>query len=223
VTLFDRTYFSAAFLLDWQAAGPQRHWLMRARDNPRYEIVEQLAASPQGRRASPSHWQARLIQLHGGGRSRRFIISVPDHRTSPAHELAELYCQRGEIELGFREIKQSLQEGAPVLRSKQPALGRQELWGVLIAYTLRRRGMREIAAHVQVEPQRSSFHTASDAIVNLLVIASLDSAGTLPRQLAALLAPSHHFVLPPRRNTRSVPRVVKNRAAKCPTKKTSQR
>ena len=30
VTLFDRAYFSAAFLLDWQAAGTQRHWLMRA-------------------------------------------------------------------------------------------------------------------------------------------------------------------------------------------------
>ncbi|WP_296734883.1 hypothetical protein [Variovorax sp.] len=25
VTLFDRAYFSTAFLLDWQAAGEQRH------------------------------------------------------------------------------------------------------------------------------------------------------------------------------------------------------
>lgn len=60
-------------------------------------------------------------------------------RTHPAQELAELYHQRWEIELGFREIKQTLQEGEPVLRSKQPALVRQELWGVLIAYTLLRR------------------------------------------------------------------------------------
>ena len=57
---------------------------------------------------------------------------VPTH---PAQELAELYHQRWEIELGFREVKQTLQEGEPVLRSKQPALVRQELWGVLIAYT----------------------------------------------------------------------------------------
>ena len=123
------------------------------------------------------------------------------------------------IELGFREIKQTLQEGEPVLRSKQPALVRQELWGVLIAYTLLRRWMREMAAHVQVEPQRISFHTASYAIVNLLAVPSLDSAGTLPKQLAALLAQSRHFVLPPRRTGRSFPRVVKKRASKFPTKK----
>ncbi len=127
--------------------------------------------------------------------------------------------QRWEIELGFREIKQTLQEGEPVLRSKQPALVRQELWGVLIAYTLLRRWMREMAAHVQVEPQRISFHTASYAIVNLLAVPSLDSAGTLPKQLAALLAQSRHFVLRPRRTGRRFPRVVKKRASKFPTKK----
>jgi hypothetical protein len=61
--------------------------------------------------------------------------------------------------------------------------------------------------------------TTSYAIVNLLSIASLDSAGTLPKQLAALLAQSRHFVLPPRRSGRSFPRVVKKRASKFPTKK----
>jgi hypothetical protein len=235
VTLFDRAYFSAAFLLDWQSAGAQRHWLMRARDNLRHEIVEQLApgdalmrmpVSPQARKARPelpSHWQARLIEVRVGARLRRFITSLPDHRTHPAHELAELYRQRWEIELGFREIKQSLQEGEPVLRSKQPALVRQELWGVLIAYTLLRRWMREMAAHIQVEPQRISFHTASYAIVNLLSVPSLDSAGTLPKQLAALLDKSRYFVLPPCRTERSFPRVIKNRAPKFPTKKMSVR
>ena len=63
VTLFDQAYFSAAFLLDWQAAGTQRHWLMRARDNLRHEIVQQLArgdalirmpVSPQARKAPAS-------------------------------------------------------------------------------------------------------------------------------------------------------------------------
>ena len=50
-------------------------------------------------------------------------------------ELAQLYRQRWEIELGFREIKQSLQQGQGVLRSKQPELVMQEVWGVLIAHT----------------------------------------------------------------------------------------
>lgn len=42
ITLFDRAYFSAAFLMDWQQAGTQRHWLMRAKDNLRHEIVQTL-------------------------------------------------------------------------------------------------------------------------------------------------------------------------------------
>ena len=231
LTLFDRAYFSAAFLLGWQGAGEQRHWLMRAKDNLRHELIEPLAPGdalirmPVSQRARqlhphlPSHWHARLIEVEVGGRRRRFITSLEDHRAYPARALAELYRQRWEIELGFREIKQSLQDGEPVLRSKRPELVRQELWGVLIAYTLLRRWMREMAHQLKVEPQRISFHTASYAIVNLLSVASLDSAGTLPKQLAALLAQSRHFVLPPRRPERSFPRVVKNRAHKFPTKK----
>lgn len=231
VTLFDRAYFSAAFLLDWQAAGEQRHWLMRAKDNLRHEVVQQLADGdalirmPVSQRARqlrpqlPSHWQARLIQVSVGGRLRRFITSLQDAGAHPARQLADLYRQRWEIELGFREIKQSLQDGEPVLRSKQPELVRQELWGVLIAYTLLRRWMGKMAEHAKVEPQRIGFHTASYAIVNLLGIASLDSAGTLPKQMTALLAQSRYFVLPPRRTERQFPRVVKNRAHKFPTKK----
>ncbi|MFZ5527298.1 MAG: IS4 family transposase, partial [Pseudomonadota bacterium] len=182
VTLFDRAYFSAAFLLDWQSAGQQRHWLMRAKDNLRYEFIEQLAQgdalirmpiSPQARKARPAlptHWQARLIAVSVGGRVRRFITSLQNHQSHPAGQLAELYRQRWQIELGFREIKQSLQEGEPVLRSRQPELVRQELWGVLIAYTLLRRWMREMAHHLKVEPQRISFHTASYAILNLIAV-----------------------------------------------------
>lgn len=135
---------------------------------------------------------------------------MQDARAHPARPWADLYRQRWEIELGFREIKQSLQDAEPVLRSEQPELVRQELWGVLIAYTLLRRWMGKMAEHVKVEPQRISFHTASYAIVNLLAIPSLDSAGTLPKQLEALLAQSRYFVLPPRRTGRYFPRVVKN-------------
>ena len=76
-----------------------------------------------------------------------------------------------------------------------------------------------VACHLMVEPQRISFHTASYAIVNLLSLPSLGSAGTLPKQLTFLLKQSRHFVLPPRRTQRSYPREVKNRAHKFPTKK----
>lgn len=232
LTLFDRAYFSATFLLDWQAAGQERHWLMRARDNLRYEVIEtwargdmrirmRMSSQAHKRRPElPSHWEARLIEVEAGGKRRRFITSLFERKTHSAKALAELYRQRWEIELGFREIKQSLQDAEPVLRSKQPALVRQELWGVLIAYALLRRWMSQMAVQANVEPRRISFHTASYAITALLQSACLESAGTLPQRLADLLAQSRYFVIPPRRTERRCPRVVKNRAAKFPTKRT---
>lgn len=231
LTLFDRAYFSAAFLLGWHAGGAQRHWLMRAKDKLRHEVIEQLSptdqlvrmpVSPRARQIDPSlpsHWQARLITVTVAGKSRRFITSLLDHLAHPAAALAQTYRQRWEIELGFRDIKQSLQEGQPVLRSKQPELVKQEVWGLLIAYTLLRRCMHQMAVQANVEPQRISFHTAQYAILNILQFASLASAGTLPQQLALLMSQAHHFVLPPRRSERSYPREVKNRAHKFPTKK----
>ena len=66
-------------------------------------------------------------------------------RSSP---LAPLCLQRWEIELGFRELKQSLQMGVFLLCSKQADWVRQALWGALIAYTL----MRQTAEHLKVQP-----------------------------------------------------------------------
>jgi len=232
ITLFDRAYFSAAFLLDWQHAGAQRHWLMRAKDNLRHEIVQTLGegdwlirmpVSPRARQLRPelpSHWQARLIQTHAGGKTRRFITSLLDPLRFAASQLAQMYRQRWEIELGFREIKQSLQQGLGVLRSKQPELVMQEVWGVLIAHTLLRRWMRLMAQHAGVEPTRISFHTAQHAIVGALNTVHLTRAGTLPQHLQRLLEQARYFVLPPRRTDRSFPREVKRSArGKYPSKK----
>ena len=230
LTVFDRAYFSAAFLRSWQASGEQRHWLMRAKDNLRYEVVTQhgegdyTIAMPVSARARklqpslPSHWQARLIEVQLGGCKRRFITSLTDAKRYGAKALAQLYTQRWEIELGFREIKQSLQGGALLLRSKQPALVRQELWGVLIAYTLVRRLIRQMAEHIKVAPVRMGFYASCIAIVDLLRFAPLESAATLPRRLALLFEQAHLFVIPERRSYRSYPRVVKRRLTKYPTK-----
>ncbi len=230
LTIFDRAYFSAAFLLQWQQ-GLQRHWLMRAKDNLRHEPVQSLSrgdqivrmpVSPRARRLDPqlpSHWQARLITVSVRGQVRRFITSLLDHKAYPAQALADLYRQRWEIELAFRDIKQSLHAGQDVLRSKHPELVKQEVWGLLIAYTLLRRWMCKMAEHADVAPQRISFHTAQHAIMGLLYTASLATPGTLSMRLAQLLQQSRHFVLPPRRPERSYPRGVKNRAHKFPSKK----
>lgn len=235
LTVFDRAYFSAAFLLRWQAQGNARHWLMRAKDNLRHEVMTthapgdfsiRMPISPRARQlhpALPEHWNARLIEVELGGSKRRFITSLDDPQRYPAHTLASLYRQRWEIELGFREIKQSLQGGQFILRSKQPDLVRQEIWGVLIAYTLLRRQMRLMAEHIKVDPLRMGFHSTSIAIIDVLRFAPLESAATLPKRLALLFEHAHLFVLPPRREDRSFPRVVKHRASSTREKNASQR
>lgn len=231
LTVFDRAYFSAAFLLRWQTQGCERHWLMRAKDNLRHEVVATHAPGdfsirmPISQRARqlhpelPAYWSARLIEVELGGTTRRFITSLDDAQRYTAQALAQLYRQRWEIELGFREIKQSLQAGEFVLRSKQPALVRQEIWGVFIAYTLLRRQMRLMAEHIKVEPVRMGFHATSIAIIDVLRYAPLQSPGALPKRLALLFEQAHLFVLPPRREQRAFPRVVKHRATKYPRKK----
>ena len=140
-----------------------------------------------------------------------------------ASELAQLYRQRRKIELGFREIKQSLQQAQGVLRSKQPKLVMQEVWGVLIAHTLVRRWMRLMATHAGVAPSRISFHTAQHAIVGAINTVHLARAATLPQHLQRLLEQARYFVLPPRRTDRSFPREVKRSTrGKYPSKKASQ-
>lgn len=232
ITLFDRAYFSAAFLLDWQNAGTERHWLMRARDNLRHEVEQTLAendwlirmpVSQQARKLRPelpSHWQARMIETVVDGKPRRFITSLLEAQRFGAVQLAQLYRQRWEIELGFREIKQSLQESHSVLRSRQSDLVMQEVWGVLIAHTLLRRCMRLMAQHAKVEPVRISFHTARHAIVGVLRSVHLARAGVVPQHLQWLMDEAKHFVLPPRRQGRSFPREVKRSTrSKYPPKK----
>ncbi|MHA1179083.1 transposase, partial [Psychrobacter faecalis] len=78
------------------------------------------------------------------GKTRRYITSLIDDKRFTKDKVAQLYLQRWEIEMAFREIKSDLQEGL-VLRSKLPQLVLQEFWGLMIAYNLIRRLMRYMA------------------------------------------------------------------------------
>lgn len=208
---------------------------MRAKDNLRYEIVQELGegdwliqmpVSPRARQLRPelpAHWQARLIQVEVAGPLRRVITSLADAQRFAPTALAQMYRQRWEIELGFREIKQSLQQGQGVLRSRQLELVMQEVWGVLIAHTLLRRWMRLMAQHAAVEPTRISFHTAKHAIVDALNAVHLARAGGVARAVATPARRAHHFVLPPRWHHRTFPREVTHSSrSKYPSKNASQ-
>lgn len=233
LTLFDRLYFAASFLLDWQHGGIERHWLMRAKSPLRYEVMHtfapgdwrvRLPVSPQAQQQRadlPTHWEARLIECQVAGVPRRFLTSLLDPKRYPAREIVAHYTERWEIELGFREIKQGLLHKAPVLRSKKPELVEQEIWGVLIAYDLIRQEMREMAASLQVAPHRLSFQWLTLAITSALYHWPLQTPGTLPKRLALLRQQAKLYVLPPRR-PRRYPRVVKPHNQTYPIKNASQ-
>jgi hypothetical protein len=230
LTIFDRAYYSAAFLLAWQHAGERRHWLMRAKSSLRYEVIRplgegdawvRLPVSPQARRQDPelpAYWEARLIVCPSG---RRYLTSLADAVGYPADRVAACYRERWEIELGFRDIKQSMQANDTVLRSKRPELVRQEIWGLLIAYNLLRWEMHQTADELGVPPTRLSFQGFTRAIVAELRYAPLETPGAFPKRLARLRQHARVYLLPPRRQ-RSCPREVKRRPHKYPTKNASQ-
>lgn len=64
----------------------------------------------------------------------RLVTTILDPARAPAIELATLDYERWEIETAFDEFKTHRRAARRVLRSKTPALVRQEAWGLLLAH-----------------------------------------------------------------------------------------
>jgi hypothetical protein len=75
----------------------------------------------------------------------RLVTTILDHERAPATELAALYHERWEMETAFDEFKTHLRGARRVLRSKTPALVRQEAWGFLLAHFAVRALMHDAA------------------------------------------------------------------------------
>ena len=87
----------------------------------------------------------------------RLVTTLLDWTEAPAPELASLYSQRWEFEIGLDEIEVH-QMGRPrVLRSRSPELVRQEVWAFLLTHYAIRSFMREAADDIDVDPDRLSF------------------------------------------------------------------
>lgn len=101
----------------------------------------QMKVSPQARKKNPvlpDHWQVLAVTYEVEGKEKTVFTSLPASRFS-AEQVATLYHERWEIELGFRGIKSSMQDNALTLRSKTVYRVYQELWGLLLAYNVVRR------------------------------------------------------------------------------------
>ncbi|MVW87129.1 IS4 family transposase [Pseudomonas sp. PB101] len=229
LTLFDRGFYSLGLLHQWQQAGTERHWLMPLKKGTQYEVVQRLgrqdavvllSTSPQARKqwpGLPERLTARLLSKTVKGKVCQILTSMADPLRFPSDEIVDLYSQRWEIELGFREMKQTLLNSSYTLRSKTPEMVEQELWGVLLGYNLLRYQMVEMSRHCPgIYPCEMSFSACTWAILGFINSVSADRSGNIPKYLAELHASAPHYVLPHRREERIYPRAIRLKSPKYP-------
>jgi hypothetical protein len=70
----------------------------------------------------------------GTGELIALITTITDPAAASAQELAEAYGQRWEEETGNGQLKTCLHGPGSVLRSKSPAMVRQEIYGYLLTH-----------------------------------------------------------------------------------------
>ena len=87
----------------------------------------------------------------------RLVTNILDPQMAPMLELAGIYHERWEVESVFDELKTHMGASSTVLRSKQPDLVKQELWGLLMAHFAIRQLMHEAAWERELDPDRLSF------------------------------------------------------------------
>lgn len=231
LVIIDRYYWSANVLISLGREGSNRHWLIRAKKTVTGRCLERLGPNDQlmefnvssrARAKNPSlptTWQARVIHYHRKGfRPQRLITSLRCPITYPACEMAALYHERWEIELGYGEVKTQMQGGIP-LRSQNVDRVRQEIWGILIAYNLLRLEIERIAEEAGVPPARISFVAVFRMICNEWLWSANASPGAIPRHLRQLRENVKLFILPPRRSERTYPRAVKIKMSSYPRKR----
>ena len=200
VTLFDKGFWSADLMLSLSGVGTNRHWLTPARKNlvseeivryGKHDRLVRMKVSPQARKRNPSlptHWEVREVSYEVQGKLKTVMTSLPVSTYSTT-AVAKLYQQRWEIELGFRDIKSSMQQNAMTLRSKKIDLVYQEVWGLLLAYNVIRREASQAAVAFGRVPSDIRFKPACQYIaVQLIVMAAANPISATGRRLAELRA-----------------------------------
>jgi hypothetical protein len=94
----------------------------------------------------------------------RLVTTVLDPQLAPALELIGCSQERWEIEACIAEQKNHLRLSGQPLRSKEPALVRQELSGLLLAHDIVRWWMHQSAREADVDPDRLSFTHAVEVL-----------------------------------------------------------
>jgi hypothetical protein len=160
--LWQRAVETGADLL-WRVRGNLR--LPRETVLPDGSYLSTIYPSDKDRRHRTGGLPVRVVEYRLEGMPEaeplyRVVTSILDPQRAPAAELAALYHERWEIEVALAELKTGLRGARVVLRSKTPALVRQEVWGLLLAHFAVRGLMHEAALQADEDPDRLSFSHA---------------------------------------------------------------
>lgn len=181
ITLLDKGFWGADLLLNIGLNGGNRHWLIPARKGLVYEEVERynpqdkllrMKVSAQARKRNPNlpeTWEVRAVTYDINGIEKTVYTSLP-YTQYDTEMVAGLYHERWEIELGFRDIKSSMNNNALTLRSKKVELIYQEVWSLLLAYNVVRREAGQAAIAYQRRPGEMSFKAAYCYIASQLIV-----------------------------------------------------
>jgi len=193
LTVFDRAFLSAELLCKLTSSGTERHFLVPAKSNTRWSIVEgneqdalvEMKVSAPARKKDPqlpTHWRARAVRVEGPrGQPVYLLTSLLDRKRFTAAQLQQCYGRRWQIETSYREIKQTMMGMALSLRSASVEATRQEIWGMLIAYNLVRLEMARAAEQAKCSPDSISFVFALAAFqFEMTHAAALHAQGNLP-------------------------------------------
>ena len=156
--------------------------------------------------------QIKISVNQPGFRTQGFYIitTLLDAKAYTADDLADLYFQRWDVELFFRDIKTTM--GMDILRCKTPDMVRKEIVMHLIAYNCIRYLMVEAAQQAGEQVRRISFKGSVQALrqwephLNQTKISHQEQ-----RRLIQLLYESIADYIVPERPGRSEPRAVKRR------------
>ena len=199
LTVFDRGFLSAEILCALTQNGTERHYIIPAKSNTRWEVIEgdandctvRMRVSPQARAKCaelPPFWEARAITVvDPQGRKRILLTSLRERRRYKPSDIATCYARRWGIETSYRELKQTMLGTALTLRSQTVEGVYQEIWGTLIAYNLIRLEIAKAALTVKCDPTEVSFIRAFHLIqFELHWAAVVKSYGKLPASMAHL-------------------------------------
>ena len=156
--------------------------------------------------------QIKVTVKNEGFRVKSFYIitTLIDAQKYTAHEIADLYYQRWDVELFFRDIKTTM--GMDILRCKTPEMVHKEILMHFIVYNCIRSLMIKAAKLIKVKPRLISFKEAIQALRHWqfnINLSSLNQQET--RRIKQTLIDAIAQSILHQRLGRSEPRCVKRR------------